>query len=233
MIAYVTKNLWGYEQINPVPDVGSMYPFYITDNEGSVKHAAQYGWIPILVTDYLKVTDKLKRRSIIGEINCYPERFISFPDQYDQIFVCDSNIITLPSNFQDFVNYDPQKACHTVSGYYSGTRDNILSEFHASVNSRWSYNSVGMTEAVKNYLNILTDLCIDFQKESVSSAKYIGWNLRHPDKNKVADYVYSEYQKHLQGNIIFTMARILYPDLVSDFRTLKDDISFSPHNYVA
>lgn len=235
MIAYATKNLWGYERVHQVPVnlPAGMNPIYITDNEATAMEAASKGWLNVVITDrFLNITDKTQRRTAIGMINCYPEMFVNLSN-YDRVYVCDSNIISLPSNYADFINHDVEKACYTYSGYYKGTDDNIVKELYRSVNSRWAYNRKGMEEATRDYLQIMTELEIDYRKESVSSAKYIGWNLKHKDKNTVANYVYKEYIRHLQGNIIFTIARVIYPDLVSNFRILNDDCQLSAHNYTA
>lgn len=235
MIAYLTKNLWSYEQVHPIPNrlPKGIKTFYITDNQKTAEEAKEKGWDHVYITkEYLNITDKLLRRSIIGTINCYPEKFADL-SLFDRVYICDSNIITLPSNYEDFINHDTEKACYTYSGYYKGDADNILQELRRSVNSRWSYNSEGMEASTREYIDIMTDLGFDYKKESVSSAKYIGWNLKHKEKHIVADYVYNEYRKHLQGNIIFTIARVLYPDLVSDFRVLNDDVELSQHNFIA
>jgi hypothetical protein len=239
MIAFVVKNLWDYDKINPVPDnlpdnLPDMDTFYITDTEENRAEALCQGWDHAVCFDqYREVTSKILRRSIIGDINCFPEKFCSRLQIYDKIFVCDSNILTLPSNYSDFVNGAGDEAVYLTSGYYSGEDDTIEQELIRSIHSRWNYNAQGMIEATHRYMEGMNEAGIDPLSVSVSSAKYLGWNVRHPDRWHIASFVADEYMKHLQGNIIFTYISAIYKNEVFNFRGLKNDISFSPHNYEA
>lgn len=234
--AFVVKNLWDYEEVNPIPErlPQDMDTFYITDSYINCYLAGDQGWHnAICVRDYLNITDKLQRRSLIGAINCYPERFCPELNEYDKVFVCDSNILILPSTYKDFIDQSEDQACYLTSGYYKGTEDNIFQELSRSVNSRWNYNGDAMVKATEEYLKEMVLLDIDYKRISVSSAKYIGWNLRNPKRKQIADFVLQEYQKHLQGNIIFTFVSAKWEDDVLNFQNLSDDVSFSPHKYTA
>jgi len=235
MIAYVVKNLWGYEAINPVPaNLPDVDTFYITDTEENRIEALNKGWDYVYcATQFKHETDLLKRRSIVGFINCFPERICEVLRAYHKVFVCDSNIITLPSNYSDFVNSLTDQACALTSGYYKGEDDNIEKELLRSIHSRWIYNAQPMIDATQKYIAAMKFLGIDPLTVSVSSAKYIGWNLRNPMRQQIATYVADEYENHLQGNLIFTYVSARWKDYVVNFRDLKNDVSFSPHNYIA
>jgi hypothetical protein len=233
-IAYLAINLWEYEKILRVPEglPEDMIPFYITDSEKILKEARSKGWYGAVVSRFSKEMDNHERRKIVANIQCYPERYIDLSN-YRYVFVCDSNIIKLPSNYKKFVEFGitSGKACFTESGYYSGARDNIYNEYLASNQPRWTYNYSAMGDCVAGYIKEMENLGINYRNESIASGKYIGWDLKHPEKNVVSDFVCKEEEKHIQGNIILTMARVLYPYLVSNFRSLKGDGSLSGHNF--
>jgi len=239
MNAFVVKNLWNYESVNPVPKGMEMDTYYITDSEKNRIEALNKGWdYACNISQFKKERDLLKRRSIIGFINCYPEMVCEQLKDYDKIFVTDSNILNLPSNYNDFVFASTDdKACYLTSGYYEQIghkfEDNILMELERSVNSRWSYNTDAMIRATNYYIHLLQDAGINHTELSVSSAKYIGWNLKHPKRQEIADFVTAEYEKHLQGNIIFTFVYAYWKDYVLNFRFLNDDVIHTPHKFIA
>jgi hypothetical protein len=233
-IAYVAINLWGYEKILPVPEglPKGVVPFYVIDSPEGLLEVGTKGWNGVYLND--SEVDDHKRRIMVALIQSNPEYFIDLKD-YDYAFVCDSNIVTLPSNYKDFVTYgiNSGKVLLTESGYYSGDRDNIYGEYLASNQPRWQYNYKAMELCVSEYVEKMQSMGIDYRKESVSSGKYIGWNLRNDKKEMLANFICGEAEKHVQGNIIITMARVLFPELVSNFRSLKGDGALSGHNFAA
>lgn len=231
--AFITKNLWDYENINAVPPnlPGGLRPYYICDNKNKSVDICANGWELILEERYINIQDKKQRRSKIIEINCTPELYLP---GYDYYFVVDSNIKTLPSNYGDFINkMNKDIALLIETGYYKDDEDNILMELRRSLGGRWRYDDVNMTEAVNRYLRWIENLQIDFRTVSVASMKYLAWNPSHPRKKEIAEFIISEGEKHLQGNIIISMLPYLFPGSVGVFRSFNRDVEFSPHNYLA
>lgn len=230
--AYVTKNLWNYETINPVPEnlPEGMDPYYITDTKENCDIAASLGWTPVLYDEYKDEKDRKRRRSVVIMINAYPERFIH---GYMQIFVCDSNIIRLPSNYGTFVNSLKNHAMIMETGYYKGDDDNIYQEMRRSLGGRWDYDSKCIERSTKIYMSWLEADGIDYRTLSVGSMKYLGWNVEHEKKRDPAGFIFSQGNRHLQGNIIVSMLPVLYPNDVKVFRSLNNDVLFSPHLYSA
>ena len=56
MNAYVTKNFWGYEQLNPSPQLldNTFFKYYITDNLDSKDYLLNNGWDDVIIIDYYK-----------------------------------------------------------------------------------------------------------------------------------------------------------------------------------
>lgn len=220
MIAFITWNLYDYEFVREppegLPDNG--LTFYITDSEENKLLARELGWNVVYNIDNFKgITDKFKRRNALSHIICYPEKIINLKF-FDKIFLFDSNVIKMPLNYIDFVNEATVSNCalYCSSGACGGKRDTMEVELKAShENIRWSYNFEAMDKSVNEYLDYLKSINCN---PSIVFAKYIGWNLNHPMKNVIADYVFKEEMKHLQGNIILTMASVLFKEHVFNYK---------------
>jgi hypothetical protein len=63
----------------------------------------------------------------------------------------------------------------------------------------------------------LTDAGVNTEQLSIVSAKYIGWNVKHPKYGELSDTLYSEYSVNLQGNIILTYISGLYKNFVYNY----------------
>jgi hypothetical protein len=70
---------------------------------------------------------------------------------------------------------------------------------------------------------------INYRNIPVVSAKYIGWNINHERKNIIADYVFNEYSKHLQGNIIFSTCLVLYTEDTLHYTKFLNDGQVEQH----
>jgi hypothetical protein len=223
MNAYITKNLWGYEQLNPAPKLldDNFFKFYITDDVNSKEYLLNNGWNDVIIIEnYKDVVDLKERRKIISEINCFPEKYIENLNNFEKVFSVDSNVISLWNEFLKFTNSCPEDKClYITSGWYSGARNSIVSELRESNQSRWSYDYESMKRSVDNYKNEIENLGIDFNSIPVISAKYFGWNLNHPAYQTISNHFYKEYTEHLQGNIILSYLNSIYKNDTFEYRT--------------
>ena len=223
---FLVKNLFNYEIVvsppNNLPD--NFETVYVTDNDVNCDLAKNLGWgIVKKVEDYLHVTDKFQRRQVIGFINSFPHKVCPEVIDYKFVFVCDSNIIRLWDEYTVFTsNCTSDNALFITSGYYSNSRDTIMSERDESIRvSRWSYNRDEINSSTEKYISELKENNVDLSTLSVVSAKYIGWNLRHKDYDLLSNKLYSEYSINLQGNIILTYMSGLFPNGIYNFHTKK------------
>jgi hypothetical protein len=233
-ICFLFKNLFNYDEILPPPlNLDSnIDTIYITDSN-DISLIFEKGWKYVyIINQFNNSYTQFEKRKAIAYINCYPERIVPELNRYDYIFICDSNVIKMDTNYSDFLSkVDVKYACYFTSGYYSGSDNNIISEYIRSIaQSRWSYNHENMTKSINRYTDILNDKNIDIYKIPVVSAKYIGWNINHENKNIIADYVYNEYSEHLQGNIIFSMVYALYSDIVYNYMDFMNDGCVNNHS---
>lgn len=231
---YLVKNLFNYDIIYPPPSnlSSNIDSVYVTDNSNSYHEALNKGWKYVyIVTEFLDKNDSFSKRLAIAYINCYPEKLIPELNRYNYIFICDANFINLPSNYNDFLsNKSIKYALYINSGYYKNDQNNIKEELYRSIhNSRWSYNFKQMIISTNEYLKLLNSINLDYKTIPVISAKYIGWNINHNNKNYIADYVYNEYSKHLQGNIIFSMCLALFKENIFHFDILNNDTNTLEH----
>lgn len=236
---YLVKNLYNYEKvISPPTNLSDNFvKVYITDNETNYKLAVNLGWDIVKKTEeFLNINDKFERRKIISYINSFPHKVVPEVLDYNFVFVCDSNIVTLWDNYINFTNEcTSEYVLFVTSGYYSGYRDTIMGECNASLSEcRWEYNHNEIVDSSNKYIQELNDNNIDTLKLSVVSAKYIGWNLKHKKYNFLSEKFYQEGCKHLQGNIILTHLSGLYPNIIYNYHS--DNYkggNLNSHNYSA
>jgi hypothetical protein len=220
MIAFMTWNLYDYEFVRQppegLPDMG--FTIYITDSDENQSEAMELGWDIAYKTDKFKgITDKFKKRNSLSHIICYPEEVLDLR-QFDSVFMFDSNVMVMPLNYTEFVKdaLDSECAFYCSSHVYSGERDTVEAELAAShQNARWSYNFEAMDKYVGKYITLLKSIS---STPSIVFAKYIGWNLKNPMKDVIADYIFHEEHKHLQGNIVLTMASVLFKSYIFNYK---------------
>jgi hypothetical protein len=105
---FMVKNFFDYEKIIPPPINLSknLKSLYVTDSIQNVNLAKSLGWNYTFLYDKdLNIIDKFERRKLVAKINCYPHLFI--PNELkdvEKIFVCDSNIISLWEEYENFIN---------------------------------------------------------------------------------------------------------------------------------
>jgi len=229
----IVKNFFSYDPVVAKPELPKgVDGIYITDNEEDQKKALSLGWNKaFLVTQFLTVIDPLRKREIIALMNCYPETVVSELLAYDYVFICDSNVVKLDSNYQVFLDQASSNyALYVTSGWYRGDENNITRELVRSLaNSRWSYNFNEITSCYQTYVQLLDRVGLNPGQCPVVSAKYIGWNLRHPTKKTIADFVYGEYMKHLQGNITISVTAKLFPNDVYHYTGFINDGKVCSH----
>jgi hypothetical protein len=238
MNVFLVKNLYNYEAIAPPPEnlPDNFITYYITDNETTAIEAKNLGWGYTYVTDmFSKIEDLFERRKSIAYINSFPHEFITDNVDYDLIFICDSNVIRLWSNYPDFISKcDKNKALFLTNGYYDEGRNSIVAEIEGSNQSRWSYNYDQIKFNGKKYIDHLNELGIDLNKLGVCSAKYIGWNPSHESYHLLTNKLYDEYCKHLQGNIILTYLSGIYEqDIFVYYSDNYNGGLLNKHNYSA
>jgi hypothetical protein len=231
MSIFLVKNFYNYECVIPPPKnlPTEMITVYVTDSQDNSTKAKDLGWnYSPIIEDYINIDDKFSRRKVVALVNSYPSAFLPAELKHiNKIFVCDSNIEQLWSGYPNFVDSCKEnKALYVTSGFYSGDRDNILSEMYGHLDVReWSYGHADIKKYSEIYIQDLENLNIDWRVKSVVSAKYIGWNTTHPFYKILSDTLYKEYCKHLAGNIILTYMSYIYSDYVNNFYT-KDYLGY-------
>jgi hypothetical protein len=216
MNVFLVKNLFDYEEVIPPPLnlPKDMISVYLTDSVKNANYAKKLGWDYSIVTDkFIGIIDKFKRRQAIAYINCFPHKFINI--KFNFIFVCDSNILHLWENYNDYVSKcTNDKVLFITSGYYKGSRDTLNSEIYASNIERWSYNWDSILNRGLYYLSKMKE------SPSVCSAKYIGWNINHPKYKEISDAMYNEHLVHLQGNVILTYMSEIYKNDIFNYKCI-------------
>jgi hypothetical protein len=236
---FLVKNLYNYEKVISPPTnlPNNFVTVYLTDNDTNYELAINLGWEIVKKTEeFLDIDDKFERRKIISYINSFPHKLVSEVLDYNFVFICDSNIITLWDEYVNFTNKcSSEYALFVTSGYYSGSRDTIINERDVSANmGRWSYNHNEIINSSNDYIQKLNDNNVDITKLSIVSAKYIGWNLKHEKYNFLSEMLYSEGCKHIQGNIILTYMSGLYPNIIYNYRSNNyNGGHLNSHNYSA
>lgn len=234
---FLVKNLFNYEKVIKPPEnlPKNLKSVYLTDTEDNYILAKNLGWDIVKKTDlFLGINDKFERRKCVAFINSYPLRVVPEIADARFVFICDSNIISLWDLYSDFVNSCEEKyALFVTSGYYKGFRDNIISECDESCRmNRWSYNHDNIKSCTYRYISELTINNINIESLSIVSAKYIGWNVNHPDYNYLSDFLYKEYSENLQGNIILTYMSGIFNEKIYNFYTNDyTGARLNNHNY--
>ena len=236
---FFVKNLYNYEKVIPPPPnlPKKLKSVYITDTEENKLKALELGWDIVKKTDeFNNVNNNFDRRKSVAFINSYPLKVVPEITDARFIFICDSNINTLWDQYEEFVNSCSEDfVLFITSGYYTGTRNTILSECDVSLNvGRWSYNRKEIKESTNRYVDELTSKNIDINNLSVVSAKYIGWNPSHKLYEKLSNQLYEEYSNNLQGNIILTYMSGIHQKYVYNFFTNNYfGSSLNEHNFLA
>ena len=144
------------------------------------------------------------------------------------------DIVNLWGLYENFVRSCSEDfTLFVTSGYYVGDRDTIMSECdHSCVANRWSYNHREIKNCTNRYIKDLNEKNVDVSKLSVVSAKYIGWNVNHPNYNNLSDFLYKEYSENLQGNIILTYMSGIFNEKIYNFYTNDyTGTRLNNHNY--
>jgi len=213
---FLVKNLFNYEQIiSPPKNLPDDFDtLYVTDSDEIAFSAKTLGWSQTYVTKkFIGVTDLFLKRVSVAYINCFPHEFIPNDVNYNFIFVCDSNIVSLWNNVKKFTDKCTNEySLHLLNGFYSGERNTLLSELKSSDQGRWSYNYASIKKCYDDYKKELTEIGVDINSLGVCSAKYIMWNPSHKNYKKITEKLYENYKVNLQGNIILTYLSGLYKD---------------------
>jgi hypothetical protein len=221
---FLVKNFYNYEKVIPPPTnlPKKLKSVYVTDNDENTKMAAELGWDVVKNTDlFLKIEDKFDRRKSVAFINSFPIKVVPEINDANIVFICDSNIVRLWDLYNDFVNLCDEKfALFVTSGYYKGGRDNMISETNVACSmSRWSYGFGDIRTSANRYIDEIKNKNVDINSLSVVSAKYIGWNVKHIDYDKLSNTLYKEYSNNLHGNNILTYMSSIYENSVFNYYT--------------
>lgn len=220
---YMVKNLFGYEEIAspPLNLPKEIITVYLTDNTEAVDLAKSLGWdLSISTNKFINAQTEKDKRMAVAYINCFPNEFIPNDIEYKLIFISDSDVISL---FDDYVNFadkcDESYCLFITSGYYANKKDNIKNELIRSKQERWKNFYRDIEERTTFYLSEFQKINIDYKNVSVSSAKYIGWNPRHEKFSLLSNVLYEEYKKNIQGNIVLSYLKKIYPEIILDYYT--------------
>lgn len=217
------KNFYNYDPVIKKPKFPDCCVcVYLTDNVTSYNKAKQLDWDEVYMIDLDQgIKDPLERRKKVAYSMCYPEKLVPELNKFDYIFICDANLVKPDSNFIHFITDMDDKALHITSGWYKGSQNTLELELHRTLlNRRWTYNF----GAIKNaYARYIKDYLINVKQCPAVSAKIMGWKLNHPKKSEIADFIYSETQKHLQGNIILSVVSEIWKDDVFHYKGLLYD----------
>jgi hypothetical protein len=236
---FLVKNFYDYEIVIPPPSnlTKELISVYVTDSDNNANKAIELGWNIVKKTDlFLNIEDKFERRKSVAFINSFPIKVVPEIKDANFIFICDSHIIRLWNLYEDFVKSCNEKyALFVTSGYYTGFRDNIISETNAACsNIRWSYGFEDIKKCSNRYINELKANGIDITTLSVVSAKYIGWNIKHLNYDKLSNILYNEYCENLHGNNILTYMSGIYSDYIYNYYTTDySGVHLNPHNFNA
>ena len=218
---YLVKNLFEYEKVTPPPLnlPENMITVYVTDSEENSFEAKRLGWNYSTVTKkFSDASSAAEKRMAVAYINCFPHNFIEQDVKHDFIFVSDSNILSLFNNYRFFVEQCSYDHCLFVtSGYYRNEDDNIKSELGRSDQERWKVFYRDIKSRTRFYLSEFKRKDIDYKKVRVSSAKYIGWDSGHKEFYFLSNFLYNEYSKNIQGNIVLSYIKTMYPEIVKDY----------------
>lgn len=214
-IAYINRNLWDYDEVNRVPDFlsGLVDFIYITDSVHKGELALKLGWSKYIIYN-IQVTNNSGRRQIIRDLTYQIEDVIPELQEYDKIFICDSNIIRHPSWYKEFFDMSDDSLClYITKDYYKGERNTLGEEYKESLKlARWSEYSRNLKDCFCSYSELLNEMGINVSDIPVYSAKYIGWNLRHPMYKDMKKTLLEVGHKCFQGNILLSVIAKFYKE---------------------
>ena len=209
-IAYVTYNLWDYDPVISPPLGNLCDSFYITESRKNYNKALLLGWSKAILTHIDAYTPKLERRKETAEYRLYPERFIKELTEYDLVIMCDSNVKKLHDDFLNYAKSIGNNVLLLDAHFYKGDENNLYAEYDRTFKQkRWAYDFKNITYSMERYAQI-----VNLNQCKVCSAKYKIWNYRHPRRQEIADWIYDEKMKHIQGNIILSEASQLFDDYI-------------------
>lgn len=219
---YLTTVFNEYETIRPPPTLPSDWlTFYVTDDSKTAAAAMQCGWNHSISLDqnYYRSPNFRFRLTMIAIGRIWPDRLVDL-SMCDYLAFTDGNVARLDAVYHDWVKASAASgaALSLLNGWYFGARDSALGEeLEASIRQkRWASDAEAMIARKTYYEAALTAHFGNSSLENVVviSAKYIVWNLKHPQRHKVAEWIATEYSIHLQGNIILSVAAHIFPDLI-------------------
>lgn len=220
---FLVKNFYNYEKVIPPPSnlPKGLTTVYVTDTEENASKSRELGWDIVKKTDlFLNIEDKFERRKSVAFINSFPLIVVPEISDANFVYICDSNVNRLWNLYENFVQSCNEKfALFITSGYYTGSRDNIIAETQASRQSRWSYGFDDIEKCSNRYIKEIKNMNININELSIVSAKYFGWNVKHSNYNKLSNLLYEEYSKNLQGNIILTYMYGLHKEKIYNYYT--------------
>jgi len=233
-IALLVINLNNYDPLIAPPfdkNIFDIKTFYITSNVENVDTLKNLGWDHINIEMEDVRVEHLPYNIKLMDHHLYPERM--FPEllNYDTLIVIGANVNKLSDNFlEEWIHSIGDKSILLDDIYYGipGRGDNSLSaEFARSMQLRWKKSWNNMKEAKKRYENGGFNL----DNIKVCSAKYVIINMKNKIKNNhIWEFLEKEFDTHLQGNIIYSIASEKFKKDIVCSSTLDEKLWTSWYN---
>lgn len=244
---FATIGFFGYEQPNP-PPAGlpqDFLTFYFSDNEQHAELALTRGFDFAVVDSSPSLSLSLSSETLGTErANWSPTQKLSSglmcrgkfaPHLYyvevvragcTQLWFFDANVQQVDTAYFEqhfFGAADTSKALYVDVAYYA-LPHNIVTELHHSVTQeRWAGYVSGMQAAASEYFHQLElqhgEAALSHCE--VASAKYIGFNLLHPESHVISEWLVEQCKINYQGNIILSFLACMRGDVVQSLRALN------------
>lgn len=245
---FITSSFFGYEQPNPPPKglPNDFINFYITDNgeHARVALASGFNFAIIDKTAALSLqfallpnqtgvgnwTDAQKLGSgIMCRAKFAPQIFYHeiFREGCGQVWYFDGNVKSFNKTFfeENLFAVNKSKALYLDIGHYA-LPYNLVSELEVSlVQQRWQGYVEGMNKSSLEYFKQLENRLgpQGLAHCPVASAKYVGWNLRHPMLPVMSEWLMEQCKMNYQGNIVLSHLACMMKDSVQSRHVFTDD----------
>lgn len=205
-----TVNLHGYDVVNPPPTT-KLPCLYFSDDVDRAPLVSKMGW-KFVFCNLPEPRGDLERRLQVVECKLYPERFAKEVLDFDILIYVDANVKSLGCKFvEEWVPRLGDKALLLECGFYKGLQNNILSEYSRSINQlRWAHSHDAFRKSRDEWKSR-----INLHDIPVCSAKYIVVNMKKKEEvPEIWRFLEEEHRKHIQGNIIYSIASEKFKHLI-------------------
>ena len=184
--------------------------FYFSDDAGREALASKMGW-KFVLCHLPEASGPRERRWQVVECKLHPERFSQEIMGFDITIYVDANVKRLGRTFlEQWVPRLGDKAILLNCGHYKGNKNNVLSEYSRSFQRRWDHSHDDFRRSRDEWKSRL-----DLERIPVCSAKYVVVNMRKkPQAPEIWRFLEEEHRKHIQGNIIYSIASEKFKDMI-------------------